>query len=55
VAARVWLEYLEKILPEQIDFLVARFSKERFSEVSAQFVKQILNLNQKRLLTLKND
>lgn len=55
VAARVWLEYLEKILPEQIDFLVARFPKERFSEISAQFVKQILNLNQKRLLTLKND
>ena len=54
-AAEVWLGYLEKISTEQIGLILKRFPRERLSEVSSQFIQKILDFNQKRLLSLKND
>jgi len=52
-AVEVWLSCLENISTEKIDLILQRFPTERLSLISAQFAKNILMFNQKRLLSLR--
>lgn len=49
----IWLSYLENISTEQIDLIIQSFPPGRLSPKAAEFAKNILLFNQKRLLSLK--
>jgi len=49
----IWLSYLENISTEQIDLIIQSFPPGQLSAKAAEFAKNILLFNQKRLLSLK--
>lgn len=53
VAARFWLERLEEITSKDIIPIFHKLPKEEISEVAIEFAQKMLDLNQKRLLSLK--
>lgn len=52
-AAIMWLEHLERISPADTLLIVNRIPKNRISSITIEFAQKILELNQDRLLNLK--
>lgn len=49
----MWLEYLERISPADTLLIFNRIPKNRISSITIEFAQKILELNQDRLLNLK--
>ena len=51
-AARVWLNELERVTPDEIQFIVQEVPPNRMSEIAHVFTQELLLENQRRLLQL---
>lgn len=54
-AARVWLERLENVSKANTLEIFSRIRSTRISAIAAEFAQEILELNQYKLLTLREE